>query len=143
MTCRILLFFKQNFSESSVIGVHTIGEKKMGYSRKKSKWVPHPWKFCKIVWLENSNVKIIKPRPMEILLVFYLEGSWKFHFFFDWPQQFPHAFFKTPGNVMGYYRKKHWGLRIWNFQQDKEISRISRLDQKKSCGISRGLGFMP
>ena len=44
----------------------------------------HPWKFCKIVWHSAKTY--------ENSIWVFLEHPWKFHFYFGWPLEFPHAF---------------------------------------------------
>ena len=68
--------------------------------RKKTSF--HRWKFCKLCgrypfWKFQRQ----KPRPREIPLSVFLEQPWKFHFFFNWLLELPHALSSIPhGNSM-------------------------------------------
>ena len=57
---------------------HEILEKKSFY----------PWKFCKFVWhpLEIPKSKTKTHRNSALV---FLEHPWNFHFFFNWPMEFP------------------------------------------------------
>ena len=95
----------------------------MGYSRKKSKlgggWgytflkTPlefldlsfYPYKFQRnklspLKILQNFvtpwKFQVQKPRSIEIYTWIFCEHPWKFHFFFNWPQEFAHVFSSVP-----------------------------------------------
>ena len=59
----------------------------------------HPCKFCKI-WWHPLEIQDQKPRPMEIphdeFARVFLEHPWKFHYFFNWPLEFPHVLSSLP-----------------------------------------------
>ena len=63
--------------------------------RKKTSF--HRWKFCKLCgrypfWKFQRQ----KPRLREIPLSVFLEQPWKFHFFFNWLLELPHALSSIP-----------------------------------------------
>ena len=130
----------------------------------------HPWKFHKIVW---HPLEIPRPKTKTTgnSSLFFLGHPWKFHFvltpgnstcyFFDTLENsissapLPCFFFfwNSPWTILE--KKTNSGLRIcsflgywrnnkWNFQWliTNNVG-FPGVIKKKSCGISRGLGFRP
>ena len=58
----------------------------------------HPWKFWKIVW-DCSEIPRSKTKTHENSTWVFLEHPYKFHFFFNWPLEIPHALLSIPLEV--------------------------------------------
>ena len=98
-------------------------------------------------WLE-PNIFLITTGLANSTLVF--RGHfWKFHFFFNWPLEFPcpQPPYLSPiywdggcldEDIQGYWRNNKWNFQGW-IKINMEFPKVTK---KKSCGIPRGLWFI-
>ena len=56
------------------------------------------WKFCKFVW-HPLEIPKSKTKTHENSALVFLENPWNFHFFFNWPLEFPHDFSSRPPEI--------------------------------------------
>ena len=58
----------------------------------------YSWKFCKFVWHPLKIPKSETKTHGNSALIF-VEHPWNFHFFFNWPLEFPHVFSSRPPEI--------------------------------------------
>ena len=58
----------------------------------------YPWKFCKFVW-HSLEIPKSKTKTHGNSALIFLEHPWNFHFFFNWPLEFPHVFSSRPPEI--------------------------------------------